>query len=197
MKRHAPHVKRNRDPILEQLRRLLRPRSKVLEIASGTGEHCIHFAEGLKEVEWQPSDVDPVSLESIAAHVADSQLSNLSPPLRLDVHDLNWPVGPVDVVLCMNMIHIAPWSCTLALMAGAARVLSRGGALILYGPFFFQDRPEVESNVRFDAALRERDPTWGVRDIVDVQKAAGEHGFRQEALIAMPANNHLVLFRRG
>jgi SAM-dependent methyltransferase len=192
----SPSVARNRDPILAVLRRVLPARGTVLEIASGTGEHAVHFAAGLPHLTWQPSDRDPAALSSIAAHRGAAGLPNLEPPLELDAAMPSWPVARADAVVSINMIHIAPWRAAEGLMAGAGRLLSPGGILYLYGPFKEGGRHTAPSNATFDESLRARDPEWGVRDLDDVADLARRHGLGFVERVAMPANNLSVVFRR-
>jgi hypothetical protein len=196
-KLHAPATARNRDPILAVLSRVLQPAGVVLEISSGTGEHAVAFATGLPWLEWQPSDIDARSLASIAAHRAESGPGNLRPPLILDAAAADWPVDRADAVVCINMIHIAPWTACVGMMAGAGRILPVGGILYLYGPFKENGTHSAESNARFDAELQSRDPAWGVRDIEAVIALAAEHGLRHVETAVMPANNRSVVFRRN
>lgn len=196
MKQHAPATARNRDPILTVLRQWLPPQGLVLEIASGTGEHAVFFAENLTGCDWQPSDAEPAALASIAAWRAQAGLVNLRPPLRLDVCDDLWPVERADAMVCANMIHIAPWDCALGLMAGAGRVLGTGGVLVLYGPFKQGGRHTALSNQAFDADLKARNPHWGVRDLEAVDVAAQAAGLGHMETVAMPANNLCVVWRR-
>lgn len=195
-KRHAPATLRNREPILEVLSRVLPERGSVLEIASGTGEHAVFFADKLPGVVWQPSDVDPENLESIEAWRRDSGLANVLPPIRLDVLQEKWPVDQVDAVFCANMIHIAPWEATEALMTGTSRVLVDGGPLVLYGPFREGDRHVSESNRVFDERLRSQNPAWGVRDRLEVERLALDAGLRLREIVTMPANNRILVFTR-
>jgi len=191
---HAPAVARNRDPILAVLRRVL-PARGVLEIASGTGEHAVHFAAALPNLTWQPTDCDPDALRSISAHRAAAQLPNLLAPLALKVTASTWPVTHADAVVCINMIHIAPWAAAEGLMAGAGRLLAPGGVLYLYGPFKEHGEHTAPSNAAFDASLRAHDPDWGVRDTGDVAELARRHGFDLVERVAMPANNFSLVFR--
>jgi SAM-dependent methyltransferase len=195
-RQYRPHVARNRDPILDVLRRVLPPKGLVLEIASGSGEHAAYFAQGLSALDWQPSDPDPLALASIAAHCADASLPNLLPPLRIDVTAAQWPVERADAVICCNMIHIAPWAACEGLIAGAARILPAGGLLYLYGPYKIGGRHTAPSNIAFDEQLRARNPAWGIRDLDDVTALAGRHGFVLAETMPMPANNLSVIFRR-
>jgi len=194
--RTAPAVARNRGPILAVLQRFLPPRGLILEIASGTGEHAVHFARGLSGVTWQPSDPDVESLASIAAHRAAMKLPNLLPPLELDVTAAQWPVTKADAMVAINMIHIAPWAASEGLMAGAERLLPPGGVLYLYGPYKENGVPTAPSNEAFDRSLRMRDPSWGLRDLDEVIALANRHSLDFAERIAMPSNNLSVIFRR-
>jgi SAM-dependent methyltransferase len=195
MKRHAPATERNRGPILEVLRPLLREGALVLEVASGTGQHAAFFAAAMSDIVWQPSDVDPANLASIEAWRAEAAAANLRAPLQLDATADAWPVDRADALFCANMIHIAPWAACEGLMRGAARLLGEGALLFLYGPFLLGART-APSNLKFDASLRSQDPAWGVRDLDEVTALAAASGLRREAVIAMPANNCSVVFRR-
>ena len=193
----APAVARNRDAILAVLRRVLPADGSVLEIASGSGEHAIHIAAALPGLTWLPSDPEPEARRSIAAHTRLAGLTNIRPPLALEAQASAWPTGRVDAVICINMIHIAPWSATEGLMAGASRVLTGTGLLFLYGPFRKGGQHSAESNAAFDASLRARDPEWGVRDLEAVAALAARHGFVLAERVAMPANNTSLIFRRA
>ncbi|MGU3543219.1 DUF938 domain-containing protein [Methylobacterium sp. A52T] len=193
----APAVARNRDAILAVLREILPDSGTVLEIASGSGEHAVHVAAALPGLDWLPSDPEPAARRSIAAHALRAGLANIRPPLALDAAAAAWPVARVDGIVCINMIHIAPWAATEGLMAGADRVLSAGGVLFLYGPFREADRPFAESNAAFDASLRARDPAWGVRDLDAVAAEAARHGLSLVRREAMPANNLSLIFGRA
>jgi hypothetical protein len=195
VKQHAPATARNRDPIREVLARELPPRGTVLEIASGGGEHAIYFAGAFPGLLWQPSDAADAALASIAAWRAEAQLPNLCPPIALDVMAETWPVARADAIVCINLVHVSPWEATLGLFAGAARVLATGALLYLYGPYRLGGVFMAPSNADFDRALRERDPRWGVRDVDDLVVAACGHGFALRDVVAMPANNHSLVFR--
>jgi SAM-dependent methyltransferase len=194
---HAAATERNREPILEVLRRVLPSTGVVLEIASGTGQHVAFFARQLPALRWQPSDPSPVHLESIRAWTLASGGDNVAPPLQLDVEVASWPIVHADAILNINMLHIAPWSAAEALFRGAARLLSAAGVLFLYGPFKREGRHTAESNARFDERLRNEDARWGVRDLGDVQALGAAAGFDAPEVIAMPANNLSLVFRRG
>lgn len=196
--RHSPSTVRNRDPILDVLRKVMPPSGLVLEIASGTGEHAVHFAAHMPKLEWQPSDADPDARASIAAWRAESALPNLRPPLALDVAMNPWPVARADAVVCINMIHISPWSAAEALVRGAARILPAGGVLFLYGPYRREGRHTAPSNEAFDRDLRQRNPKWGVRDLEAVIKLAADSRLDLSGTMEMPANNlSIVLTSSG
>jgi SAM-dependent methyltransferase len=193
----AAATERNRQPILEILRRVLPPTGLVLEIASGTGQHVAFFARQLPALRWQPSDPSPLHLDSIRAWTVASGVDNVAAPLQLDVEVAPWPVAHADAILNINMIHIAPWSAAEALFRGAAQLLPPGGVLFLYGPFKREGRHTADSNARFDERLRAEDPRWGVRDLGDVQSLAAAAGFAAPEVIAMPANNLSLVFHRS
>jgi cyclopropane fatty-acyl-phospholipid synthase-like methyltransferase len=168
----------------------------VLEIASGTGQHIVHFARALPRLSWQPTDADDELRAAAAERIRAAGLSNVRAPLRLDVLAPDWPPVAADAILCINMIHIAPWSATNALLEGASRLLQRGAPLFLYGPYKRGGRHTAPSNEAFDESLRARDPDWGVRDLEDVERCAEEHGFALVEVTTMPANNLTVAFER-
>lgn len=199
-KRFAPATERNRQPILEVLEPRLSQARRLLEVASGSGEHAVWLAARLAHLEWLPSDPAPEARESIAAWIAETGVANVQPPRALDAAAADWPLNaeelPLDAILAANMLHIAPWQAGLGLLAGAGRYLRPGGLLLLYGPFI---RPEIEtaaSNLAFDAQLRRQNPAWGLRALPDLQAAAAEHGLRPDEIVEMPANNLVVVFRR-
>lgn len=196
MKRHAPATERNREPILAVLREVLPPTGTLLEVASGTGQHAAFFARAFPGLVWQPTDLEPEALESIEAWRAEAGLPNLRAPLRLDACADMWPVEAAEAVLCVNMIHIAPWEACQGLLRGAARVLAQGGPLVLYGPYFVEGRPTAPSNLAFDASLRERSPAWGVRELGAVVAEARRHGLELERTVDMPSNNLTVVLRK-
>jgi SAM-dependent methyltransferase len=192
-----PAPERNKGPILDVLARVLPPRGTVLEVASGTGQHIVHFANALPELQWQPSDPELQHRRSIIARIEAAGLENVALPLTLDVLDLPWPVRTANAILCINMIHIAPWRATLALLREAGRLLPDDGLLYLYGPYRREGRHTAPSNEAFDEDLRRRNPEWGVRDIEKVEFQAGESGLALQDLVAMPANNFSVILRRS
>jgi SAM-dependent methyltransferase len=192
--RSAPAVARNRDPILEVLRRALPETGRVLEIASGTGEHIVHFARALPTLEWQPSDPSVDARQSISAWIAASGLTNIGEPLALDAASSDWPMEAADAILCINMVHISRWEATKGLMRGAGRLLGPGGLLYLYGPYRREGRHTAPSNAAFDADLRARNPEWGVRDLEEVAAEAAANGLALDRAVEMPANNLSLLF---
>jgi SAM-dependent methyltransferase len=195
-KHHAPATLRNRDAIAAALAEEIPAAGRVLEVASGSGEHIVHFAARFTALEWQPSDPDPDALASITAWSGEAGLANIAAPLMLDASTPHWPVDRADAILCINMVHISPWAATLGLVAGAARLLPIGGPLILYGPFIEDDVPTAPSNMSFDDSLKARDAAWGLRNVRAVSAAAEAAGLRMTRRTAMPANNLILVYRR-
>ena len=194
---YAPATARNRDAILDVLREILPDSGRILEIASGSGEHILHFARALPLLTFQPSDPSPQALASIEAWTADSDAANISPPLLLDAAASTWPAcGPIDAILCINMIHIAPWAATEGLLRQAGTLLPEGAPLYLYGPYRRADRPLEPSNAAFDESLRARNPDWGLRDLEKVAAVATGAGFSGPKVTEMPANNLSLIFRK-
>lgn len=199
---HFPATARNREPILAVLERVLPARGTVLEIGSGSGEHAARFAPHFPGLVWQPSDVDRRYLPSIAAWAAAAGTDNILPPLEIDVRAPDWgpdaeAAAPRAAILAINVVHISPWAASEGLVAGASRLLDQGGVLYLYGPFKREGRHTADSNRRFDAQLRAENPDWGVRDVEDVAALAEAHGLALADVVAMPANNLSIVFRRG
>ena len=180
--------------MLEVLSRVLPGEGLVLEVASGSGEHGAWFAQHLRPLAWQPSDPDPVMRRSIAAH--GSEVASLKAPLDLDVTRQPWPIERADAVVCINMIHIAPWAAAEGLVAGTGRILSPDGVLVLYGPFKRGGAHTAPSNAAFDQSLRAEDPAWGVRNLEDVSDLAAAQGLQLQEVVEMPANNLTVVFTR-
>lgn len=195
-RRSAPAALRNREPIAEVLQEWLPPSGLVLEIASGTGEHAVYFAERFPGLDWQPSDVHPDALASIEAWRSAATLPNLRAPLVLDAASAEWPIDRADAVLSINMVHISPWASALGLIDGAARLLGSGAPLILYGPWLSGNLPPAPSNLDFDADLKRRDPDWGLRIVEEFAEAAAGKGLDLVESRPMPANNMMLLFRR-
>jgi len=195
-RRSAPAALRNREPIADVLEEWLPAAGLALEVASGSGEHVIYFAERFPALEWQPTDIHPDALSSVAAWRDEASLSNIRPPLVLDAASADWPIDRADAVLSINMVHISPWASALGLLDGAARLLGPGAPLILYGPWFRDDVPTAPSNLDFDADLKRRNPEWGLRRVEDFAAAAKQRGLLLEEARLMPANNMMLLLRR-
>jgi SAM-dependent methyltransferase len=191
-----PAAERNKEPILHVLQRVLPAQGLVLELASATGQHAEHFARALPRLTWQVSDYDPEHCATLAERVRRAGLSNLLPPVVIDATSEQWPVTQAAAVYCANMIHISPWEVTLGLFAGAGRVLQPGGLLVTYGPYSVDGQHISESNARFDESLKEKNPEWGVRDVIQVAEVAQQHGFVLEERVQMPANNFTLIWRR-
>jgi SAM-dependent methyltransferase len=189
-------AERNKDPILGVLQSVLPSSGKVLEIASGTGQHVCFFAAALPGIRWFPTEPDEASRESIVVRARQTGLANVAAPVGLDVLEPRWPVDTdFDAILCVNMIHISPWSATQALMRGAAHHLGADGKLVLYGPYL-EDGGAVPSNLEFDASLKRRNPEWGLRELAEVTRIAATHGLHRQQLVRMPANNLMPVFGR-
>ncbi len=197
MRREAPAAARNRQPILDVLRTYLPDKGLVLEIASGSGEHAVHFAQALPALVFQPTDPGAEQRASIDAWVRTLALANVRPALDLDAATDEWPVERADALVCINMIHIAPWAAAIGLMRGASRVLPAGGVLFLYGPYNRGGRPTSPGNEAFDRSLRQQDPSWGVRDLEAVTALASGRGFSAPEIFEMPANNLSLIFRKA
>ena len=196
-RRSAPAAARNAEPIADVLRAVLPPRGLVLEIASGSGEHALHFARAFPGLLFQPSDPEPAALRSIHAWRAEAGLFNLLPALALDVRAAEWPIAAADAILCINMIHISPWAATAGLMRGAARLLAPGAPLYLYGPYRQAGVGTSPSNEAFDESLRSRNSEWGLRNLEDVIAEAQAKGFGLDSIVPMPANNLSVILRKN
>lgn len=197
-RQQSPSTARNRDAILATLAHVLPAQARVLEIASGTGEHAVFFAASQPGWDWQPSDPDEAARASIAAWTEAEALTNVLPPLALDVTAADWGVdGPFDAILAINMIHISPWEATLGLMAGAGRLLRPGGVLYTYGAYKRGGAHTAPSNEQFEQWLKARDPRFGVRDLEAVEALAAEQGLTLRDVIAMPANNFSLVFERS
>jgi Protein of unknown function (DUF938) len=195
-RQHAPASLRNRESILGVLRSVLPTTGVVLEIASGTGEHVVHFAQNLTDLIFQPSDPDPDALLSISAWMKATSVTNVRPPVILDASQPPWPITSADGIICINMVHISPWSATGGLIKGAAAILPPASPLYLYGPYKREGILTAPSNEAFDRSLRDREPTWGLRDLEAVVTMARSAGFSEPIITEMPTNNLSVVFRR-
>jgi len=196
-RRSAPHVARNAAPIVEVLAGVLPARGLVLEVASGSGEHVLHFARAFPKLLWQPSDPEPVAVRSIEAWRVEAGLFNLLSAISLDARAAAWPVPRADAILCLNMVHISPWAATIGLMRGAGRLLEAGAPLYLYGAYRQAGVETAPSNEAFDESLKARNPDWGLRDLDDVVAEGEKEGLRLESVTPMPANNLSVVFRKA
>lgn len=196
-RRYAAATLRNRQPILDVLRRVLPAQGTILEVASGSGEHVVYFARHLPALIFQPSDFSREALASIDSWRALEALPNVLPAVQLDAASADWPIRSAAAVMNINMVHISPWSCALGLFAGAARVLPDDGVLFMYGPYKMGGVHTAPSNERFDASLRAENPEWGVRDLEALQAAALRRGLRFEEAVPMPANNYSLVFRKS
>ena len=196
MKMFSDAAAQNFAPIADVLGGVFPERGRVLEVASGSGQHAAAFARAFPSLEWQPSESDPTLLESITAYREECGLPNLHVPLFLDAAAEAWPLFQADALLNVNMIHIAPWSACEGLFRGAGRILHASAPLVLYGPFRVEGVFTAPSNARFDAMLRDQDSRWGVRDTRDVEALAADCGFTLDACFDMPANNFTLVFRK-
>lgn len=196
----SPSTARNREPILKVLQRVLPANAKVLELASGAGEHAAFFAAAMPNWRWQPSDPEADARASIAAWIEAEALTNVAAPAAIDACAAAWEIesaAPFDALVCINMIHISPWEATLGLMAGAERVLRQGGVLYTYGAYKRGGVHTAASNETFDAWLKQRDPRFGVRDLEAVERAANAHALTLREIVEMPANNLSLVFSRN
>ena len=196
MKQSSPPAARNSAPITAVLREWLPHAGLVLEVASGTGEHAVAFARFFTALDWQPSDLDPSALRSVAAWREEADLPNLHAPITIDVTKSGWTITKADAILAINMVHISGWPAALGLLNGSARLLPEGGPLILYGPWRVDGEPLAPSNREFDASLRHRNPEWGLREVGAFASEAAARGFELVEQRTMPANNRMLLFRR-
>lgn len=196
-RRSAPAALRNREPIAQVLAEWLAQSGLVLEVASGTGEHSVYFAQRFPGLEWQPSDKDPDALDSIRAWRSEAALGNIREPIVIDAASSGWPIERADAVLNINMVHISPWSSALGLLDGAARLLGPGAPLILYGPWITDAAETAPTNLAFDQDLRRRDAEWGLRKVEHFAAEALARDLRFIERRPMPANNLMLLFRKG
>jgi hypothetical protein len=195
-RQYAPATLRNREFILDVLRDVLPKRGVILEIASGSGEHVVQFATGFPGLVFQPSDVEPEALESVAAWAKATGVTNVRAPVVLDASQSPWPIASADGIICINMVHISPWEATLGLIKGAAAILPPTSPFYLYGPYKREGFATAPSNQAFDRSLRDRNPNWGLRDLEEVAAMGRSVGFSVPVVTEMPANNLSVVFRR-
>ena len=195
MKRHAPATARNSEQLAEVLAEELPASGLVLEIASGSGEHAVFLARRFPALDWQPSDHDAEAMASVDAWAAEAGCANLRPAIALDAAQANWPIAAADAVLCVNMVHISPWSAAVGLLTGAGRILTSGAPLVLYGPFIEPGRETAPSNLAFDQSLKQRNSEWGLRNTADLDALASSSGLVRTVRHAMPANNLVLVYR--
>ncbi len=199
-RRFSPSTGRNKDAVRDVYGRVMPTNGSVLEIASGTGEHGVHFTQRFEDLHWIYSDIDPASQSSQAAWRDFVDHDRLSGPLTIDTTQVHWGEAatnePLRGVYCANMIHIAPFEAAQGLITGAGRLLRPGGRLMLYGPFA-RNGEIAPSNARFSDDLKRRDPSWGVRDLdLDLLPLATQAGLTLKHVIEMPANNLSVVLER-
>jgi hypothetical protein len=196
-RRYPPATLRNRDAIAQVLGDVLPSAGVVLEVASGSGEHVVHFASVFPALVWQPSDPDPAALASIGAWTTEAGVGNVRPPLLLDAATSDWPLTRADAALCINMVHISRWAATDGLFDGCAAMLPSAAPLILYGPYRERGVDTAPSNEAFDRSLKERNPEWGLRDVSEIDGVAAAAGFGRIRRVAMPANNLMLVYRKA
>lgn len=196
MKPYAESCEQNQGPILEVLQEIFADQQRVLEIASGTGQHAVYFGRSLPHLTWQTSELAQ-NHAGIQAWLDEALLPNVLPPVAIDLNDPEWPIESVDTVFNANTVHIVAWPAVEALFAGIARVLDEGGLLCLYGPFNYGGKFTSESNARFDAWLKSRDPNSGVRDFEALNRLAESQGLLLQKDVAMPANNRILVWQRS
>jgi hypothetical protein len=195
-RQYAPATVRNRDFILDVLRDVLPTTGVILEIASGSGEHVVHFARNLSSLVFQPSDPEPDALLSVTAWMKAAEVTNVRAPIVLDASRSLWPIASADGIICINMVHISPWDASVGLIRGAAAILPPGSPLYLYGPYKRKGFATAPSNEAFDRNLRDRNPIWGLRDLEAIAAIAQSAGFSIPDITEMPANNLSIVFRR-
>jgi hypothetical protein len=195
-RQYAPATVRNRDFILDVLRDVLPTTGVILEIASGSGEHVVHFARNLPSLVFQPSDPEPDALLSVAAWMKAAEVTNVRAPIVLDASRSPWPIASADGIICINMVHISPWDASVGLIRGAAAILPPGSPLYLYGPYKRKGFATAPSNEAFDRNLSDRNAIWGLRDLEAIAAIAQSAGFSIPDITEMPANNLSIVFRR-
>jgi SAM-dependent methyltransferase len=183
----------NKAPILDVLKEVLQDRQRVLEVASGTGQHAVYFGAHLPHLSWQTSDIQQ-NIAGIQAWITEARLPNVIAPLTLDVNDEKWPVGKFDAIFNANTVHIISWVEVLRLFDHIGRVVLPGAVVCFYGPYNYNQQFTSESNARFDASLKERDPKSGIRDFEAINALAASHGFTLQKDVEMPSNNRLLVW---
>lgn len=194
--KHAPATMRNRDAIVTGLSAVLPETGTILEVASGTGEHAVYFGQQFPNLTFQPSDPDPDCCRSIAAWTAREEVENVLEPMQLDALVRKWEIDKPAAILCINMIHIAPWEASIGLFKHASGLLAPGAPLYLYGPYFREGVEPAQGNLDFERSLKSRNLQWGIRDVADIDALAEQAGFNRESLVEMPANNISLIYRK-
>ncbi len=194
MKSYSESCEKNKAPILAVLKKIFADRKRVLEIASGTGQHAVYFGRELPHLIWQTSELAQYHA-SIQAWLDEAQLPNVLAPLSADVNDARWPIEPVDAIFNANTVHIISWPEVELLFAHIERIIAPGGCVCFYGPYNYGEHFTSESNARFDTWLKSRDPNSGVRDFEAVNRVAASHGLDLLRDIAMPSNNRILVWR--
>ena len=198
-----PASKRNKDCIGGELSRIIKKKGSILEIGSGSGEHGVFFQKLFPEIIWQTSDPELVHRKSISSWIQYEKLNKKMPqPLDIDVENISWKIPlklaySLQGIVSINMIHITQWNCTESLFRGSRKLLNNGKFLILYGPFKIANKHISQSNYFFDNSLKMQNDSWGVRNLEEVDDVAKKNGFFQENYINMPANNFLIIYRKG
>ena len=196
-----PATTRNRESIAAVLSNYISPNSLLLEIASGSGEHGVFFQKKFPSITWQTSDPELVHRKSINSWIMHEGLySKMPKPLDIDVEMRPWSItnrlgALIKGIVCINMIHISPWSCTRSLFEESKKYLDQCNFLMLYGPFLRKEKQTSESNLNFDQSLKIQNPLWGLRNLENVNDIAFKNGFKLDNVIDMPANNLSVIYR--
>jgi len=193
MKPYAESSEKNREPILVVLKEIFADRRRVLEIASGTGQHAVYFCRDLPHLTWQPSEL-PQNLSGIRAWLDEARLPNVLPPLAIDINDAIWPDIQVDAVFNANTVHIISWQEVERMFAQISRVIDPGGYVCLYGPYNYDGKFTSDSNASFDIWLKSRNPNSGVRDFEAVNELAASHGLELLRDFEMPSNNRILVW---
>ena len=195
-------TQRNRDCIGDLLSRIIKKKGSILEIGSGSGEHGIFFQKRFPEIKWHTSDPNLIHRKSISSWIKHEELSKKMPqPINLDVEKIPWNI-PVKLInslqgiVSINMIHVAQWSCTIALFRESRKLLNKGQFVMLYGPFKIKNKHTSQSNYLFDNSLKMQNKLWGIKNLDEVSDESQENGFCQESIIKMPANNFSIIYRK-
>ena len=195
MKQHSPSCDQNKDPILAVIKPLLSTANSVLEVGSGTGQHCVYFAQQLPHLTWQASD-QAMYLPSVNAWINEAQLTNTPTALELNVCH-TWPKSTYDAIFSANTTHIMSWEVVLDLFKGVGETLNANGLFILYGPFNYNGQYTSQSNANFDVWLAQQNPHSAIRDFEALDELAKEAGLMLIDDYPMPANNRILVWRKN